>query len=269
MNRITSRDNQKLKNARKVRDGKIKDKIFVEGLKLLEEAIKSNLKISQIFLTEKSKEDLENLDFLKGNLRNLDFVLLSEKLLKSISDTKSPQGVIAICEKPSYDLDTLLKKLTTTVSIPIIILLHKVNNPSNVGAIFRNVDASGAIGIITTENSADAFSTKATRAAMGSNLRVPIVEKLNFDEAIDWAKLNNLRTICADINSNNNYSNVNWNKPSLLVFGSEASGLTASEREQIKKSVYIPMEENVESLNLAVSSGIILFEARKQFFSKS
>jgi TrmH family RNA methyltransferase len=154
--------------------------------------------------------------------------------------------------------------MTAKDNFPIIILLHKINNPKNLGAILRSAEAVGVNKIITTTDSVNAYSTKALRASMGSSLRMQIWENVEFDEVLNWAVENGLLTTCADINSKNSYTKIDWKKPRLLIFGSEAHGLSVEERSKINESLFIPMENQVESLNLAVSCGVILFEAKRQ-----
>jgi TrmH family RNA methyltransferase len=132
------------------------------------------------------------------------------------------------------------------------------------GAILRTCEAVDVSGVILSKNSADAFSPKALRGAMGANLRLPLWTNADFFEVLDWAKTEGFGSICADVNAEKSYLEIDWKKPRLLIFGSEAHGLNADEREKTDESLLIPMANNVESLNLAVACGVILFEARKQ-----
>lgn len=264
MLKITSRDNQKIKFARKVRDGKADDLIFIEGARLAVEALRSKLDISDIFFTESFAESVRGKDFLqKAGKFNLTEV--AENVFDSLSDTKHSQGVVVISAKPETGKNILESGfLRETRKFPLVVLLHQTNNPSNLGAILRTAEASGVSGVILTENSADVFSPKALRGAMGASLRLPIWTNAVFFEALDWAKQKNLISICADVNAEKSYTEIEWRQPRLLVFGSEAHGLNAQEREKIDESLIIPMENDVESLNLAVACGVILFEAKRQ-----
>ncbi len=248
-NIITSRDNAKLKLARAVRDGREIDLIFVEGARLVEEAIRSGSEIVHSFISA-------GIDPARRIPGLRDFLLVETKIFSTIADTKNSQGVIALVRRPVFSLEQ--------IPAGVVVLLHLVNNPSNLGAVARTAEAAGAAGLITTKGSADAFSPKALRASMGSAFRLPIVEGTSFDGAIDWAKARGLVSTAADISGSVTYSNVDWNVPRLVVFGSEAHGLSERELQSIDEKILIPMENEVESLNLAVSSGIILFEAKRQ-----
>jgi RNA methyltransferase, TrmH family len=262
MQKITSRDNQKIKLARKARDGKIDDLIFLEGARLSEEALRSNLEIADVFCTADFAESARGQDFLsKAEKFNLSEV--AGNIFDSLSDTKHSQGVVVIAAKPETGKIVLEKNLSKR-KFPLVVALHEINNPANLGAILRTGEAAGISGVITTENSADVFSPKALRGAMGASLRLPVWTNAEFFEVLDWAKQKNLRSICADVNAEKSYTEIDWREPRLLIFGSEAHGLSERERAAIDEGLIIPMENDVESLNLAVACGVILFEAKRQ-----
>ena len=142
--------------------------------------------------------------------------------------------------------------------------LNEVNDPSNLGAVFRTADAAGVAGIVVSKGSADVFSPKALRAAMGASLRIPLWENADFVDVILWSRTNGLRTTAADIGGEIEYTQIDWKLPRMVVFGSEAHGLSREALEIIDETMMISMQNGVESLNLAVSAGIILFEAVRQ-----
>jgi TrmH family RNA methyltransferase len=251
---ITSRDNAKLKLARAVRDGREPSLMFIEGVRIVEEALKSGLDIQHILI---SSDVLDSVKLAELTVTQRSTVVkVASRLFDSVADTTSSQGVMALAAKPSHALSDIPLGLT--------VVLHRVNNPSNLGAVVRTAEAAGVAGLITTTGSADAFSPKAVRAAMGSAFRLPIVQGLDFDDAIAWAKERGLVSTAADISGGLSYTDVDWNVPRLVVFGSEAHGLDERELASIDDKILVPMENEVESLNLAVSSGIILFEAKRQ-----
>lgn len=261
--RIESRDNQNIKHARKVRDGKVTDSIFVEGVRLANEVLRSDIKITDAFFTDDFIKD--SLDLL-SKITGANLFEVSDKILASISDTKTPQGIVLICEKPLTGKEHLEKSFDN--NFPLIVLLHKINNPGNLGAILRTCEAVGVSNVIITENSADAFSPKSLRGSMGAAFRVSLWTNAVFEEVLSWAKEKNLISICADVGSETILWQVDWKKPRLLIFGSEAHGLSAKERNMINESLIIPMENDVESLNLAVSCAVVLFEAKRNLVRK-
>ena len=163
---ITSRDNSLLRQARAARDGKIDELIFVEGLRLCEEAQRSNLKIEAVIASEellrkeRAAQAINELSRVSKRTASV-----SEKLLESISYTKTPQGIVVLAERPDSSERRLTASLTRS---PLLVVLHQINNPVNVGAILRTAEAAGATGVITTRNTSDPFSPKSLRGAMGS-----------------------------------------------------------------------------------------------------
>ena len=261
MLQISSRDNPKIKFARAVRDGKNRKLIFLEGLRLAKEIIRADLRIEDIFYTESFANSERGPEFLKA-YRTI-ATEVSEKVFASVAATKNSQGVIVIAEKPADGKARVETNLQTTKS-PLVLLLHQINNPANLGAILRTAEAVNAAGVVTTEHSADVFSPNALRGAMGASLRVPVWTNADFYEAIEWSKAKNLKSVCADINSEKSYTEIDWQTGRLLILGSEGHGLSAAERATADESLIIPMKNGVESLNLAVACAVILFEAQRQ-----
>ncbi len=258
--KITSRDNRRLVRTRKVRDGKEPSLIFIEGRRLVSEALRSELKIEECFVSENFRDE-ELLDAV--NRKAAAMAILPEKIYDSITDTKKSQGIVLIAERPANSWAALELRLAGA-SLPIVIFLNEANNPSNLGAIFRTAEAADTAGIIVSRNSADAFSPKALRAAMGAAFRIPVLENADFYKTLQWAGDRNLTATACDIDAEDEYFEADWKLPRLLIFGSEAHGLDRTEIEMANETIRIPMENDVESLNLAVSAGIILFEAKRQ-----
>ena len=257
--KVTSRDNVSLKDARRVRDGRARDKMFIEGARLVAEAIQSRVVIEQAFV---SIDEAPHFTELMTDAGARTIYELSSAAFQSIADTVTSQGIVVISHRPTADDASIAARITET-TIPLVVLLHRINNPSNLGAIVRTAEAAGAAGVIVSAESADAFSPKALRASMGSAFRLPIWQGVSFDDVIEWARANRLRTTAADAAAEQAHSEIDWYLPRMLVFGSEAHGLSDDERERVEEVIKIPMEREVESLNLAVAAGVILFEARR------
>lgn len=261
METISSRDNQRLVRVRKIRGGDNSDHIFIEGRRLAEEAIGSGLDILEAFVSSDFADE-ELLERIGGVAST---AVVSSKLFGSIADTSNSQGIILIAERPGTGGD--LRELPcspTSSGAPLFIFLQEVSNPLNLGAIVRTADAAGVSGLIVSPASADVYSPKAIRAAMGSSFRLPICENVGFDKAVVWAKDAGIQVVATEPTGGTPHSEVDWKAPSLVVFGSEAHGLTRKELDWVDKTVTIPLAAGVESLNLAVSAGVLLFEARRQ-----
>jgi TrmH family RNA methyltransferase len=259
---ITSRDNSLLRQARAVRDGKVDELIFIEGLRLCEEALRSQLTIEAVIVSE----ELLRKERVAGVIRELSQATkrlgsVSEKLLESVSYTKTPQGIVVLAQRPEASEARLNAQLGAS---PLLVVMHQINNPVNVGAILRTSEAAGAAGVITTKNTSDPFSPKSLRGAMGSAFRLPMWSGPSYTETIDWCRQHKIATICADVDATTSYTAIDWTIPSALILGPESTGLTTEEMELADNRVSIPMKGMAESLNVAVAAGILLFEAARQ-----
>lgn len=259
--KITSRDNAHIKHARRVRDGRESGEIFLEGLRLVEEGSRSRVRTENVFITSQLLDELDA-SHITAWLHPKKIFEVSESMLGSIADTSNPQGIVVIAERPSTGPERIAESLGE--SMPIVVFLHQINNPSNLGAVIRTAEAAGVAGVIVSDGSADAFSPKSLRAAMGSSLRLPMWTGVSFDEALDWSRQSRLRTSAADVNGTRSYADLDWQVPRMLIMGSEAHGLGAAEIEKVDELIVIPIAGGVESLNIAVAFGVIAFEARRQ-----
>ncbi len=260
--KITSRDNSLLRRARAVRDGKAEEAIFVEGLRLCEEALSSDLKIEAVIYSEDIARKPRAADLI-GQLGSISdkVASVSEKLLDTISYTKTPQGIVLLAARPASDGASF--KLRQPSS-PLLVIMHGVNNPVNVGAILRTAEAAGVSGVITTANTSDPFSPKALRGAMGSAFRVPIWAGTDYANAIAWCAERGIRTLGASVHSPNLFTEIDWHGASALIVGPESSGLSPEEIAAADVTVSIPMQGAVESLNVAVATAVMLYEAARQ-----
>jgi RNA methyltransferase, TrmH family len=259
---ISSRDNSLLRRARAVRDGKAGESIFVEGLRLSEEALRSGLGVEAVIVSdelarkEKATELLSELEQVSARM-----ALVGESLLASISYTKTPQGIVLIAARPRVN-EAQFK--AAQPPLPLLVVMHGINNPVNVGAIIRTSEAAGVTGVVTTGNTSDPFSAKALRGAMGSTFRLPIWIGPNYSEVIDWCREGGIETVCAAVEGPVAYTDIVWAGPKALIMGPESNGLTVAEILQATVAVKIPMHGEVESLNVGVAAAVLLYEAARQ-----
>ena len=259
---ITSRDNSLLRQARAVRDGKDDELIFVEGLRLCVEALRSNLELAAVIASEeliRKPQASEAFAELSKTARRV--ATVSEKLLESISYTKTPQGIVVLARRPEASQERLEAGLKNNA---LLVVLHQINNPVNVGAILRTAEAAGATGIITTKNTSDPFSPKSLRGAMGSAFRLRVWRDAVFEEAVGWCRKRGIKLVATDAASNLKHTDWDWTRASALLLGPESTGLTSAELKDTDGTIGIPMHGEVESLNVSVAAGIILYEAARQ-----
>lgn len=266
MNEITSRDNQHLKFARAVRDGREADWIFIEGTRLVEEAIQSKLSINTCFATRSFAEGRREVLVRQLIDSETELFYVPDAVFKTIADTENPQGIIAIGKRPVAYIQGIEKCLKEN-DLKLVVLLNQINNPANLGAVLRTAEAAGVSGVVTTIGSADAFSPKSLRAAMGSAFRIPVWENADISIVFDWARKMGLLPTALDVGGQSTIYDTGWKNPRLLIVGSEAHGLDKDLLDKVEEVVSVPMALPVESMNLAVSCGITLFEARRQILS--
>jgi RNA methyltransferase, TrmH family len=262
--KITSKNNERLVRFRKVRDGKVPEHIFIEGLRLAEEALRSDLELLEAVLTPPFDDTDRGRQLVDELGRSgIPVLEISDALFKTIADTTHSQGVAIIASRPQTG-PGFLNHDRKSPGPALLLYHHETNDPSNLGAVLRTAEAAGVSGVILSEGSTDPFSPKALRAGMGANLRVPIWDRAEPSECVEWARGRGFRIVAADIHGSRSYTDIDWKKPTLLMLGSEAHGLDNGVLGFADEVISIPMKNGVESLNLAVSAGIILFEAVRQ-----
>jgi TrmH family RNA methyltransferase len=252
---IRSRENKRLVELRKVRDGRDRTRIFIEGKRLADEALRSPLVLEECFF-DAARIDRPLLERLGE--RSVTLHPVASQLFPSIADTDSPQGIILTARRPKYSLSDIGAAGNATV-----VYLSEINNPSNLGAICRTAEAAGVAGIVVSRGSADPFSAKALRASMGAAFRLKLVESVSLAEAVEWARSQRISSVALDVSVEKSYTEIDRSTGKLVVFGSEAHGLGETDLGLIDEKVIIPMENGVESLNLAVAVAIVLFEFRR------
>jgi len=273
---ITSRQNSLVRHARAVRERRVEDQIFIEGLRLAEEAYQAKLYIQDVLYNEKlgcDERGARLLDELRaGGVR---LSLVADEVLSHVSDTKTPQGLVMLAARPHSDrvaLEAAMRAHNSAMkdrgkdisSPPLIVIIHRINNPANAGAILRTAEAAGASAAIATTGTADLFSPKALRGSMGSGFRLPLWTGASFREALLWCKENSICTVGAALDAESEHTAYDWTRASAIVMGPEAEGLTALEAVALDATVKIRMRAPVESLNVAVACGVILYEAVRQ-----
>ena len=259
---ITSRDNSLLRHTRAVRDGLEQSAIFVEGMRLCEEALTSGLKIHAVIYSEELARKAKPAELIARLSTNSDrLVSVSEKLLAYISYSKTPQGIVLLASRPESSEEQLARK---QVDPSLIVIMHRITNPVNLGAILRTAEATGVTGAIATENATDPFAPKALRGAMGAAFRLPIWYGPKYSKALAWCAERGIKTVCADLHASTSYDKLDWTGPRALILGPETSGLSPAEVAAADDAVRIPMRKPVESLNVSVAAGVLLYEAARQ-----
>ncbi len=251
---ITSLANPKVKHARAIarqRKARAHHRQFlIEGVRLAQEAERAGIQPALLFCVPAFAQS--EIGLRLAERWPAVFEQVSEKVLASISDTITPQGVVAVM--PYLQLKADRRDL--------LLIVDHLRDPGNLGTLLRSALAAGVAEVIVSAGSADVYSPKVVRAAMGAHFRLPI----RFD--VDWptiaANVSNLKVLLADAAGELDYDQWDWRQPSALIVGGEAEGASAEARSLAAKRVRIPMQGETESLNVAVAASVILFEAARQ-----
>lgn len=252
---ITSSSNERVKHARRVREGRERDLIFVEGERLVAECVASQLPLHACFTSAEPSAGQQAL------LQRLTcpVIQLSDSVLESLSDTTSTQGIIVIAERPVPAVDRLFEGHS-----PLILGLDRVQDPGNLGTLVRTAEAAGVNGLFSFAGSADAFTPKTLRSAMGSAFRLPILPDVSGLGTIATCRGRGLKTVVATGDADLCHFDYDWRQPTLLILGNEGRGVSAEIMSACDHRVRIPLQAPVESLNVAAAGAAILFEAVRQ-----
>jgi TrmH family RNA methyltransferase len=258
---ITSPANERLKHARRVRDGRESGLIFVEGERLVEEFLQSNLSLVACYhstdLSPRAQRIVSELAH-KGS----PIYPTAGAVLDTVSDTVNTQGVIVIAERPAFNLDRMIAQSGDTPQL--IVCLDAVQDPGNFGTIIRTAEAAGANGLAAFKGSVDAFAPKTLRSAMGSAFRLPVVNDVEVDEFFAICRASGVKLAATASNARTNYSDYDWRQPTAAIFGNEARGVSAEIMERCDAQLRIPLRAPVESINVAAAAAAVLFEAARQ-----
>jgi TrmH family RNA methyltransferase len=258
---ITSRKNPLVQRARAVKDGRERGSVFVEGVRLCEEALRASVDFEAALYTQAVAADERGATLLErlGDVCTALYAV-GEGVLASVSDTKTPQGIVALARRPQTGREFVER----TEGTPLVVIMHGANNPSNAGAMLRVAEAAGATAAITTKGSTDPLSARALRGSMGSAFRLPLWTGPTFDEALRWCAGRGIRTVCTDAGATSTHTALDWTSALAVIVGPEAGGLSDAELSAADECVRIPMREPVESLNVAVALAVVLYEAARQ-----
>lgn len=258
---ITSNSNAKIKqilNWQKKRKARDTDGIFiVEGIRMFVEAPEDKVLavyVSESFYAKKAKE----LDLEKWG-RKLEIV--SDSVFQHISDTKTPQGIMAILKQMSYSLDEIVEPEGKKT---LLMVLDNLQDPGNLGTILRAGEAAGVTGVIMSADTVDIYNPKVIRSTMGSIYRMPFLYVENLEQVVKEMNTSGVHTYAAHLKGKNSYEAENYKEKSAFLIGNEGNGLRDKIADAAEIYVKIPMCGEVESLNAAIAATVLMFEAARQ-----
>lgn len=253
---ITSNQNSKIKLVRALL-GRAKERreagaFVAEGVRLVEEAVKANwtcrFALYDETLSERGKSQVESL-----KLRGVDVEEVSPSVMKSISETETPQGILAVVEN---------SQLPIPDSRNFILIPDQIRDPGNLGTLLRSAAASGVQAVLLPPETTDAFAPKVLRSGMGAHFRLPI-HSMGWEEIEKVVKSESLQVYVADMDGQSCWG-VDLTQPVALIVGNEAEGVSESARKLANGKISIPMSGETESLNAGVAGSVLMFEVMRQ-----
>ncbi len=275
---ITSRDNRWLKEFRVALRGGLPTEsgfVGVEGVRLVEEALRSGCAIEAVLFSESGERNHERLAPLLDRPEiAIPILRTTDHLFEGVADTEHPQGVAALVKPRVASFDDLLR-VGEGVCSPLLVVLAGVQDPGNVGTILRTASAFGATGAVTAASgqsgTASPFSPKALRASAGAALHVPILAGMSLPILLAQLRVANVRTLASCVHESADSDKpllapweVDWCEPVALLVGNEGAGLPQEVERSADARIRIPTSSGVESLNAAAAAAVLFYEAARQ-----
>ena len=254
---ITSVSNAQVKNViqlnQKAKARREQGLFVAEGRKMFGEAPKDW--VSKVYVTEALSGDEE----LMKKVSEYPHEIVADSVFKQMSDTQTPQGILTVLKKPSYTLEDVLQGEN-----PLVMVLEDLQDPGNAGTIIRTGEGAGVSGVILTRTSVDVTNPKVIRSTMGSIYRISFIYVEDVVLLKQIFEERKIRSYAAHLLGKNSYDGESYLGGTAFFIGNEGNGLTDAAAEAADCLIRIPMCGKVESLNAAMASGILMYEAARQ-----
>lgn len=254
---ITSVSNPQMKRIKELLNKskqRRKEKCFVaEGIRMVAETPADRLE--RVYVSEsfyRHPPELRGLDLSKA-------LIVDDQVFRQVSDTQTPQGIMAVVRQQENSLDAIMKQPDA-----LLLFLENIQDPGNLGTMMRTAEGAGVTGIIMSRETTDIYNPKTIRATMGSLYRMPFVYVDDFCEAIRMAKAQGIRLYAAHLKGKHTYDGEDYRQPSGFLIGNEGNGLTQEAADSATDYIRIPMGGQLESLNAAVAAAVLMYEANRQ-----
>lgn len=257
---ISSISNPQMKNLfllqKKPKARKEQGLFVIEGLRMFEEAKEAGI-VHKAYATEEffQEKTAHQADYFKG----LNCELVSTSVFKEVSDTKTPQGIMATVRTTEYSLEDILKD-----DRAYLLLLEDIRDPGNLGTIIRTAEGAGITGIISNKSCVDLYNPKVVRSTMGSIYRMPYYQAKNFAEVLREVKAQGIEIFAAHLQGRVYDTEGSFTGKCAFLIGNEANGLSNESSKLADTWIRIPMAGKVESLNAAVAAAILMYEGARQ-----
>jgi TrmH family RNA methyltransferase len=254
---IQNKQVKQLVALQKTKKERAKKKTFViEGIKIIQE-IPIDWEIDTIFVS--STFLLEHEQGLQQLMDRSQIIEVSDKIFMQISDTQTPQGILAVCKQKCFSINEIIKKPN-----PFLVMVEEMQDPGNLGTLIRTADAAGADGVILSKGTVDLYNPKVLRATMGSVFHLPIVAEANLEEVLVMMKQEKIQVLSAHLRGDRFPYDCDLTQSTAILIGNEANGIKESTANMTDQLIKLPMLGKAESLNAAIASGILMYELVRQ-----
>jgi TrmH family RNA methyltransferase len=257
MKLITSADNKYIKLAASLKQRKYREEnqmFLVEGRRAVAEALTKPELVAAIFVKEKLALEYSIPDIFPS----VELLQVGTRLMRQVCNTEKPQGVAAILKKPVWSWEGLLTQRG------MLVLLDRIADPGNMGSILRSCWAFGVEGVLLSQDCVDPFGPKVVRSSMGAILNVPVFPEVS-DLQLNALQALGVSFLATDVSRGHHYYSIKYPRPSLLVIGSEAQGVSEAIKKRCQGFINIPINPQVDSLNVAAACAIIIAEVGRQY----
>jgi len=262
MDFITSNHNLLIKEIKglEIRKNREEKGLFIaEGLRFVEESVKEKALIDKIVVSNAFLEGKSGMDVM-DRIHNIGLpcYVVSDKIFKEISDTRTPQGILAVIKKKDALIGDIIKSNNK------IVMLESLQDPGNMGTIIRTADAAGMTGVVLSKGCVDVYNRKVLRSTMGSIFHLPIHRTDDFIGAINELKAKGIKVYASHLDGNINYYDINDYNNIAVIIGNEANGISDEAAMAADCLIRIPMPGRAESLNASVAAGILMYEVLRK-----
>jgi TrmH family RNA methyltransferase len=259
LRRVESRQNARVKQLRRAFGEALPNEqgeVAVEGMHLVEEAIRSGLRLTAVFFSESARERAHRL--VPQLSAHTEPLLLPDSVFASAVPTETPQGVAALVRVKPFALETILAKQPA-----LLVITVGLQDPGNLGTIARSAEAFGVTGLLLGDRTVSAWNWKAVRASAGSLFRLPSA-KVELAQTLPEVKAHGIRVLATSSHKGIEISNSDLSGPVAFIVGGEGAGVPKDVLAQTDETVTIPQSSKVESLNAGIAASILLYEAARQ-----
>lgn len=258
---ITSSSNPRIKQVvqwqTKAKERRKENVFLVEGFKMFEEAPVEAVR--EVYVSEDAVEKALAQVHIKSKLDKTGYEVVAGDIFRKMSDTQTPQGILCVVNRPRYRLEDM-----TAAERPLLVVLENLQDPGNLGTIVRTGEGAGITGVIMSNQTVDIYNPKTIRATMGSIYRVPFIYVESIPETVEILRKKGIRTYAAHLAGKDYYDSFSFREGTAFLIGNEGNGLSKEVADAADSYLKIPMEGQVESLNAAIATSLLMYEAHRQ-----